>query len=327
MKIYTRIFLALLFVILMCRCANNCIEDTPIGCWSFSLPDSKPVWLKIEPDTTASLLWSVGSAKSVEISSYSENTFLLNASLGWKPFGKPERHIVRKPVRGKLETTDLLSLKVTLEHDGKEEELVLSGKRMPPIPGSPNTATLKFGQPVDLLENGLADWKLVNTNKLNGWRIEDGILINETPKTDFSAYGSYGNLRTISDFYDFELLIEYNVPINGNSGVYLRGAYEVQVVDKDSPMQGIQGPGAVFGRIKPKLNAANPGGDWNTYRLLLVDRHITVELNGELVINNHPLEGCTGGGINSDDTKPGPIFLQGDHTSVKYRNIFLREVL
>lgn len=121
-------------------------------------------------------------------------------------------------------------------------------------------------------------------------------------------------------------MIDWNAPKGGNSGIYLCGAYEVQVVDRDSPMQGVQGPGAIFGRIKPTMNNANPGGEWNTYRCLLVDRHITVELNGEVVIDNQPLEGCTGEGINADDTKPGPIFLQGDHTSIMYRNIILREV-
>jgi hypothetical protein len=198
---------------------------------------------------------------------------------------------------------------------------------MPPLPPKPDPEKVKFGEPINLLANGLDDWKLTNPEKINGWRFEDGVLINETPKKNFGAYGKYGNLQTKENFKDFELLIDYNVPEGGNSGIYLRGAYEVQVVDKNSSMQGIQGPGAVFGRIKPRFNNANPGGEWNSYRLVLVDRHITVELNGKTVIDNQPLEGCTGGGINADDTKPGPIFLQGDHTSVKYKNIILREVV
>ena len=121
--------------------------------------------------------------------------------------------------------------------------------------------------------------------------------------------------------------VDYLVEAGGNSGIYLRGMYEVQVVDRDSKMQGIQGPGAVFGRIAPTKNAANPPGEWNHYRLTLVDRHITVVLNGETVIDNQPLAGCTGGGMLADDTQPGPIFLQGDHTSVRYRNLTLRPVL
>jgi hypothetical protein len=198
---------------------------------------------------------------------------------------------------------------------------------MPPLPPAPNVTALRFGAPIDLLAQGMAGWSLSNPRKINGWRIEDGVLINETPKTDFGAYGSYGNLRTVATFSDFELAIEYNVPTGGNSGIFLRGAYEVQVVDRDSKMQGIQGPGAVFGRITPTENAGLPGDQWNQFRILLANRHITVELNGQRVIDNAPVEGCTGGGINADDTVPGPILLQGDHTSVQFRNIVLRPVV
>ena len=151
--------------------------------------------------------------------------------------------------------------------------------------------------------------------------------LNESVKKNFNAYGDYGNIRTRQEFSDFELQIEYNVPSGGNSGIYLRGAYEVQVVDKDSRMQGIQGPGTVFNRIMPTENNGNLGGEWNSLRILLVDRHITLKLNGKRVIDNKPLEGCTGGGINADDTAPGPVLLQGDHTSVKYRNILLCPVI
>ena len=112
-----------------------------------------------------------------------------------------------------------------------------------------------------------------------------------------------------------------------NSGVYLRGMYEAQVVDRDSPMQGIQGVGAIFGKIKPSTNAGKPGGHWQTYDLTLVDRHITVVLNGVRVIDNQPINGPTAGAIHTNPSAPGPIYLQGDHTSVKYRNIYLAPVV
>ena len=185
-----------------------------------------------------------------------------------------------------------------------------------------------FGEPIRLF-NGrdLTGWRLSNPTKKNGWRVENGVLINDTPKTDFSAYGTHGNLRTDREFTDFQLTIDYSVPAGGNSGIYLRGMYEAQVVDRDSRMQGINGPGAIFGRIVPAMNAGKPSGEWNRYELTLVDRHVTVVLNGERVIDNQPIAGCTGGGLSADDTKPGPILLQGDHTSVQYRNIVLRAVV
>jgi len=153
------------------------------------------------------------------------------------------------------------------------------------------------------------------------------VLDNKTPKTDFSATGDYANLRTESEFEDFRLHIEFLVQEQRNSGIYLRGMYEAQVVDRDSRMQGINGPGAIFGRIKPSKNAGLQGGQWQTYDLTLVNRHITVVLNGETVIDNQPIIGPTAGAIYTDPAAPGPIYLQGDHTNVQYRNIYLEPVI
>jgi hypothetical protein len=212
--------------------------------------------------------------------------------------------------------------------DGAAETHKFTGKRIPPLPPKPDLSKVKFG-PKQILFNGndLTGWKVTDKTKINGWSVKDGVLINNTPKLDFSAYGDHANLRTEKEFEDFRLHIEFQPPPGGNSGVYLRGMYEVQVVDHDSYMQGIQGVGAIFGRIKPSKNAGEPGGEWNTYDITLVDRHVTVVLNGETVIDNKPVLGPTGGAIQSDVTKPGPIFLQGDHTSVAYRNITIEPVV
>jgi hypothetical protein len=102
-----------------------------------------------------------------------------------------------------------------------------------------------------------------------------------------------------------------------------RGMYEAQVVDCDSRMQGLQGVGAIFGAIAPSVNAGKPGGEWQTYDITLVDRHVTVVLNGEKVIDNRPVPGPTAGAIHTNPAEPGPIYLQGDHTAVSYRNIYL----
>lgn len=324
-------FKLLIVVVSLFLVFNHCNvqeqTNSMVGNWAFSLPDGKPAWLSIKADTTAEMLWSVGSPKSIEIQSMEDDNIVLSGDFSWRPHGKSDWYSLVNPITGKINKKGNLILNITHELNGEEETFLLTGRRMPPLPPKPDPEKVKFGEPINLLANGLDDWKLTNPEKINGWRFEDGVLINETPKKNFGAYGKYGNLQTKENFKDFELLIDYNVPEGGNSGIYLRGAYEVQVVDKNSSMQGIQGPGAVFGRIKPRFNNANPGGEWNSYRLVLVDRHITVELNGKTVIDNQPLEGCTGGGINADDTKPGPIFLQGDHTSVKYKNIILREVV
>ena len=92
-------------------------------------------------------------------------------------------------------------------------------------------------------------------------------------------------------------------------------------------MQGKQGVGAIFGRIAPTKNAGKEGGAWQTYDITLVDRYITVILNGEKVIDNQPVNAVTAGAVITNPMQPGPIYLQGDHTSVKYRNMYLAPVI
>ena len=208
------------------------------------------------------------------------------------------------------------------------DRIRFTGKRIPPMPESPpDLYEVRFGLPI-LLFNGedLTGWQPHESDKINGWSAQDGILVNTTTKTDFSPTGDHANLRTEAEFEDFWLHIEFLVDRNRNSGIYLRGMYEVQVVDRDSRMQGIQGPGAIFGRIEPSRNAGRPGGEWQTYDLTLVQRHVTVVLNGVKVIDNQPIIGPTAGAIYTDPSAPGPIYLQGDHTTVKFRNIYLAPV-
>ena len=183
---------------------------------------------------------------------------------------------------------------------------------------APDLSKVRFGQPISLFNwKDLTGWRPYENDKIMGWSVEDGLLVNTTPKTDFSATGDYANLRTEADFGDFWLHIEFLIEADRNSGVYLRGTYEAQVVDRDSRMQGLQGVGAIFSRIAPSENAGRPPGEWQTYDITLVDRHVTVVLNGVKVIDNKPVQWPTGGAINTDPMAPGPIYLQGDHTAVK----------
>ncbi len=85
--------------------------------------------------------------------------------------------------------------------------------------------------------------------------------------------------------------------------------------------------GAIYSRIQPTVSAEKPAGEWQKLDLTLVKRHATVMLNGKRIIDNQPLEGCTGGALWSDVNRPGPIYLQGDHTSIEYRELVLRPVV
>lgn len=213
--------------------------------------------------------------------------------------------------------------------DGTSQREAFTGKKVPPMPASaPDLSKVRFGHPISLF-NGkdMSGWRTYESDKKNGWSVIDGMLVNTTTKTDFSPTGSHANLRTEAEFEDFWLHIEFLVEEGRNSGIYLRGMYEAQVVDRDSRMQGIQGVGAIFGAIAPATNAGNPGGQWQTYDLTLVDRHVTVVLNGVKVIDNQPIDGPTAGAIYTNASAPGPIYLQGDHTTVSFRDIYLAPVV
>jgi hypothetical protein len=157
--------------------------------------------------------------------------------------------------------------------------------------------------------------------------VEDGVLINDPKQEEGKPHISYGNLRTEREFEDFNLTLEVKVLPDGNSGIYLRGIYEVQVSDTHGRSLDSHHMGGIYSRITPTVSAEKPAGQWQSYDITLVDRHVTVVLNGKRIIDNQPLLGCTGGALWSDQFRPGPIYLQGDHTGVIYRNIVIRPVV
>lgn len=131
----------------------------------------------------------------------------------------------------------------------------------------------------------------------------------------------YGNIRTKKSFEDFNLTLEVMVPEKGN-----RGIYEIQVAATYGKLLDSHNMGGIYSRVAPAVHAEKLDGEWQTYDITLVDRHLTVILNGKMIHDNVPLQGCTGGALWSDESKPGPIYLQGDHTRASYKNVVLRPV-
>lgn len=299
------------------------VPQNLLGDWSLHLDSGEPAWMSVG-EKEVRLRVHVGSEGPYQIDKVVDGRIHFTRNTRRKKEGK----------RIKIATTVTVGLKNgkldgEIVRPGGMKPVRFTGKRIPPMPKSPpDLSKVRFGHPIPLL-NGkdLTGWRPHEKDKKFGWSVKDGLLVNETPKTDFSATGDHANLRTVAEFEDFWLHAEFLIESQRNSGIYLRGMYEAQVVDRDSRMQGIQGPGAIFGRIKPSENAANPPGEWNTYDLTLVNRHVTVVLNGVTVIDNQPVIGPTGGAIHTDPMSPGPIYLQGDHTAVKYRNIYLAPVV
>jgi hypothetical protein len=148
----------------------------------------------------------------------------------------------------------------------------------------------------------------------NNWVAQDGELRNQ-------AAGA--NLRTLRSFGDFKLHVEYNCPTGGNSGVYLRGRYEVQVeYEPPAKNDAFHSMGSIYGFIPPAAEVPGRPGQWESYDVTLVGRTVTVVRDGVLIIDRAEVPGITGGALDSREGQPGPIYLQGDHTGgLRYRNI------
>jgi hypothetical protein len=203
-----------------------------------------------------------------------------------------------------------------------------TGIKLPQVPAAPDMKNLKLGTPVELFTGkDLTGWRLINPNQTNGWQVADGTLVNDPVQKEGTPHISYGNLRTEKTFEDFNLKLEVNIPQGSNSGVYLRGMYEIQVSDSYKRELDPHNMGALYSRIKPTVNAEKPAGTWQSLDMTLCDRHLTVLLNGIKIIDNQPVYGPTGGAIISDVFSPGPIYLQGDHGKVAYRNIVLTPIV
>src|SRR5690606_34495972 len=108
-----------------------------------------------------------------------------------------------------------------------------------------------------------------------------------------------------------------------NSGVYLRGRYEVQITDSQGMDPALDQLGAIYGFLMPVSMPAKAAGEWQSMEVTLTGRLVTVVLNGVTIICNQEIPGITGGAIDSHEGNPGPLMIQGDHGAVDFRNIVI----
>jgi HEAT repeat protein len=152
------------------------------------------------------------------------------------------------------------------------------------------------------------------------WSVKDGCIW-------FNGKGN--NLCSIKEYADFEMLVDWKISKEGDSGIYLRGTPQVQIWDTSRTEVGAQvGSGGLYNNqvnpSKPLKVADNPVGDWNTFRILMTGEKVSVWLNGELVVDNVTME-------NYWDPKipifpKGPIELQAHGTDLAFRDIYVREI-
>jgi hypothetical protein len=323
----------LLTFIACAACLSSILHaaDNPfIGRWALTIPAGGAGWLGIEEKDGAlkgSILWGGGSVVPVTgVTMEGDKLNITRVTNGKKKdaAGKETGEKTTETITATLSGDMMYLITAKAKDDGKEfGRAEFKGVRIKALPPRPDLAKVKFGEAITLL-NGkdLTGWRLIKPDADNGWSVADGVLMNRVEKGKHM-----GNLRTEAEFEDFNLKLEVRTQAGSNSGIYLRGIYEVQIAETFGKPLDSHNMGALYSRITPSVAAEKAIGEWQTMDITLVDRHLTVVLNGKTIIDNQPVLGCTGGALSSDEFTPGPLYLQGDHTNIDYRNMVLRPVV
>ena len=286
--------------------SQDLAASTAIGRWDLELQNGEqwmPSWLEIKLSGNKALVgYFVGSGGSARpISEVYDREGMISFSIPPQWSGNHDMHLTGTVKGETIEGT-------ILDHMGVARKF--KGNRAPELLYA---APEKWAEPRSLLaQNSLDGWVAQQNGKENQWFVKGGVL---------TSPASGVNLMTTEKFTDFKLHIEFKYPEDSNSGVYLRGRYEVQVEDSFGKAPSSIYLGGVYGFLTPNENAAKKAGEWQAYDITLVGRRVTVVANGKTIINNQIIPGITGGALDSQEAAPGPILLQGDHGQVEYRNI------
>lgn len=190
----------------------------------------------------------------------------------------------------------------------------------PPAWGEHNAnGKLRFGTPVALFDGrDMANWDVQHKDRASGWNVVDGVMTNEARAN---------NLVSKHRFENFRIRCEYKLAEKSNSGIYLRGRYELQVLDDAGKEPESHGHGALYSRVAPLVNASLPAGEWQVMEAVIVGNRLTVTLNGRKLHDNIVIDGITGGALDSRESEPGPIMLQGDHGKVWFRKVVVTPIV
>jgi hypothetical protein len=277
-----------------------------VGRWDISINiDGKksPSWLEVTRSGLRTLIGQFtgtgGSARPISKINYADGNFSFSIPPQWEK--EDSDLVVNAIVTGdKMSGTMRFSNGKTYTYSGeKAPALKRSGKP-------------SWGKPIHLL-NGtdLTGWHALGDNQ---WKVDSGML--RSPHKG-------ANLVTNNTFNDFKLHIEFRYAKGSNSGVYLRGRYEIQIEDTGGDEPAKNELGSIYGFLAPIELVAKGPGQWQSYDVTLVGRMVTIVANGVTIICNQEIPGITGGAIDSKEGEPGPLLIQGDHGPIDYRNIVL----
>ena len=309
-----------------------------LGQWTIDIEHGTVGWLEVRQEKDfldADLLWIGGSVVPVANVYMAGDKYLIVTRTDNVVRTKDENnlpirsHVITNWLEVEKKGDKIVGFLMNPRRNGKGvDSTSFVGTKLPAPPPAPDMAKIKYGTPITLF-NGkdLAGWRLINEKQKNGFSALNGVLSNNPVQVEGEKHVSYGNIRTDQEFEDFNLKLEVNIPAGSNSGIYLRGMYEIQVSDSYKKELNPHNMGGLYSRIKPSVNAEKPAGTWQSFDITLCDRHVTVILNGIKIIDNQPVYGPTGGAMKSDVFTPGPLYLQGDHGKVDYRNLVLTPIV
>jgi hypothetical protein len=307
-KIKLLVAFFLLSLLSVTTTAQSNKQPAIIGHWDLTVDmgnnQSAPSWLEVKLSGIKTLVGyfvsDAGSARPISKVNVDGQKVTFSIPPQWE-FGQNDLVF-----EGTVETDKLFGV-ITLPNGQKHS---FTGERAPTLVREKPPV---WNKPVKIFNgNNLDGW--VSQKPNNQWVVENGVL--KSPK-------SGSNLLTTEKFQDFKLHIEFRYPAGSNSGIYLRGRYELQIVDSYGQEPSSIYLGGIYGFLTPNENVAKVPGEWQAYDITLVGRRVTVEANGKTVICDAIIPGITGGALDSKEGEPGPLLLQGDHGPIEFRNIVI----
>jgi hypothetical protein len=300
--IKTVVFLFLMAFILPVLQAQ---ESHPLeGKWNLTIEqegEKLPSWLEIRHSGFNTLIgrftYAFGSARPVAEIEKHGDLFSFEIPPQWEP-GASNMEFEGKLVGGRLEGSMIYV-------NGKTYSWTATKAPMLPYYENP-----KEGKTINLFNGkNLNGWIIKPGNQ---WEVINGVLTSPKPGVNFVSE---------EKFQDFKLHAEFRYAEGGNSGLYLRGRYEVQIADNIGQEPSSIYFGGIYGLLTPNENVAMKAGEWQTFDITLVGRRVTIVANGKTIISNQNIDGMTGGALDNNEAEAGPILIQGDHGPVEFRSL------
>lgn len=283
--------------------------DALEGRWNLTISQEDkelPSWLEISHSGNNTLIgrftYAFGSARPIsEVKKYGD-VFYFSIPPQWEP-GAANMEFEGKMVGDELKGTMVYT-------DGKTYNW--TGSQSPDLPYVENP---KWGKTIQLFNGkNLDGWKAEGENQ---WKVVDGILTSSEAGV---------NLISEEKFTNFKLHAEFRYPEGSNSGLYLRGRYEIQIADNANLNPSSIYFGGIYGLLSPNEMVAKEAGEWQTYDITLNGRRLTIVANGKTIIAEQNIPGMTGGALDNNEAEPGPIMIQGDHGPIEFRKLELTPI-